>query len=196
MASRSDTRQDTRRAEVLARLRDIFLAEGFLHLSVTDLAERVGCSKSTLYLVAPSKQQIVVAVVRSYFKQATAAVEAAVEAEADPAARLQRYLHAVAEELAPATPRFFADLAAFGPAAEVYRGNTAHAAARVRQLVEQGVGDGVLRPVHAGFVGAAVATVMAAIQAGGLGESTGLTDAEAYEHLADLVAHGLTGRTR
>lgn len=181
-----------RREEVLAGLRELFLREGFRHLSVGDLAERLSCSRSTLYLVAPTKEQVVVAAVRSWFRGAADRVEAAVAEADDPADRLQRYLRAVSAELGPATPRFYADLAAFPPAGEVYRHNTEAAARRVAELVEEGVRRGVLRPVHARFVGAAVATLMSAIQRGELGEQTGLNDAEAYEHLADLVAQGLT----
>src|SRR5690606_32765003 len=116
-----------RREELLDGLQRLFLAEGFSEFSVSDMAERLRCSKSTLYLVAPSKEQIVVAAVRSYFKWAAERIEASVTESREPQ-RLAVYLEAVASELEPASERFYADLAAFAPANEVYQENTLVAA--------------------------------------------------------------------
>ena len=180
-----------RREELLDGLRRLFLAEGFARFSVSDMAERLRCSKSTLYLVAPSKEQIVVAAVRSYFKRAAERIEARVAAVPSEQ-RLAIYLEAVAAELEPVSEQFYADLAAFAPANEVYQENTLVAARRVQELVAEGVAAGALRPVNAAFVGAAVARVMTGIQDGTIKEATGLDDAEAYRQLADLVLASLT----
>ena len=180
-----------RREELLAALRELFLREGFAGLGVGELAARLRCSRTTLYLVAPSKEQIVGATVRSYCKNAAERVEARVAACDEPRLRLATYLEAVASELQPASEAFYTDLAGFAPANEVYQANTGFAAQRVQQLVVEGVEAGVLRPVNASFVGAAVAQVMSAIQTGEIEAATGLADAEAYRQLADLVLAGL-----
>ena len=54
-----------------------------------------------------------------------------------------------------------------------------------------GVKAGSFRPVHASFIGAAVAQVMGAIQRGGIQAAAGLDSAEAYRNLADLVLASL-----
>lgn len=187
----SSTRLDVRREELLTELTDLFLREGFAGLSTADLAERLRCSKTTLYLVASSKEQIVVTTVRSFFRRAAERIEARVAASDDPVTRIRLYLDGVAAELDPATQAFHRDLAAFAPAAQVYRENTLHAARRVQELVAAGVAAGALRPAHTGFVGAAVTEVMTAIQRGDVAAATGLTDAEAYRELVDLVLSGL-----
>ncbi|MFD0662017.1 hypothetical protein [Thermocatellispora tengchongensis] len=143
--------------------------------------------------MAPSKEQIVVAAVRSFFKSAAERIEARVAAADDPARQLAIYLEAVAAELQAASAAFFADVAGFAPAGEVYRENTQYAARRVQELVAKGVRAGVLRPVHASFVGAAVAEVMGSIQRGAIQAATGLDAAQAYRHLADLVLTSLAG---
>ena len=179
------------RSALLTELVELFLVEGFAKVSLASLAERLHCSKSTLYAVAASKEQIVVAAVREFFKRATGRIEARVGTMGDPAARLEQYLAAVSDELKPATARFYADLLAFAPANEVYRDNTLLAARRVQELVTEGVASGRLRPVHAAFVGAAVTQIMTGIQRGQIGAATNLDDAEAYRYLADLVLRGL-----
>jgi len=144
-----------------------------------------------LYSLADSKEQLVVRVVRQFFAAATHRVESQVEAADDDLGRVGVYLRAVAAELAPASPQFFADVAAFAPAREIYARNTALAAQRVRELIDSGVATGAIRPVHARFVGVAVTEVMTAIHNGTLTRSAALDDASAYEQLADLVVHGL-----
>jgi AcrR family transcriptional regulator len=191
----SSSRRDERREALVDALIDLFLAEGFLAFGMGDLAARLRCSRSSLYLVASSKESIVLTAVRRYFRRAARRIEERVAAERDPGTRLSVYLAAVSEELAPASARFHEDLARYAPAGEVYEENTVLAARRVRELVAEGVASGALRPVHAAFVGAAVAQVMSAIQSGAIGRATGLADAAAYRALADLVVGGLGGRS-
>lgn len=181
----------SRRDELLDELIELFLAEGFLDFGVGDLAARLRCSRSTLYLVAGSKEQIVLAAVRAFFRRAAERIEARVDREPDPGARISVYLTAVAEELSPASARFHADLLAYPPAPEIYEDNTMVAARRVQVLVSAGVKAGSLRRVDATFVGAAVAQVMAGIESGAISAAIGLDDAAAYRRLADLVMHGL-----
>jgi AcrR family transcriptional regulator len=181
---------DARRTQLLDELVELFLAEGFLGFGVGDLAARLRCSRTTLYLVAPSKEQVVRAVVRRYFQRAAGRIEARVAAEPDAGERLAVYFEGVATELAPASPAFYADLAAHPPAAEVYEENTAAAARRVEQLVTEAVAAGAMREVDPAFVGAAVAQVMSAIQAGRIGGGS-RDDASAYTSLSDLVLRGL-----
>src|SRR5690606_39629499 len=52
------TRTTQRREELIERLIDVFLDEGFADTSIEDLAHALRCSKSTLYAVAASKEQI------------------------------------------------------------------------------------------------------------------------------------------
>ena len=178
---------EARSEEVLEQLIELYLAEGFLAFGMGDLAARLRCSRSTLYLVASSKEQIIVTAVRRYFRRAAERIEARVEAEHDTGLRLQVYLAAVSDELAPASEQFYADVAEYPPARELYEENTRLAAQRVQDIVSSAVAAGTLRPVNARFVGAAVAEVMTAIQAGRIEAAAGLGDAEAYRALSDMV---------
>ncbi|RFS84267.1 TetR/AcrR family transcriptional regulator [Actinomadura spongiicola] len=183
------TRASRRREALIERLIDVFLDRGFADLSVAELAAALRCSKSTLYRVAASREQIVVTVVRAFFRRATERVEAALEAsaDADPRERVGAYLNAISGELAAASPAFFADLDAFAPAREVYRRNTRLAVDRVRGLVRE-ASDGV-DPV---FVGAVAGQVMESIHRGEIRARTGLDDSAAYAALASLIVAGMS----
>ena len=181
-----------RRFELFEDLVALLISEGFAGFTLDDLAARLRCSKRTLYGLAGSKEQLVRAAVVHFFRRATTRVESAVAEESGPARRLTVYLRSVSAELAPVSPRFFDDVAAFEPAAEVYERNTRAAAGRVQQLIDEGVAGGAFRDVHVAFAAEVITSVMVRIQQRQVAASTGLADAEAYEQLAQLLLHGLT----
>lgn len=166
---------------------DIVLAEGFADVQMADLAARLSCSKSTLYAIAPSKEQLLVSIVRTFFRRATERVEAAVDPAAPAAERIGAYLNAVAVELAPASPRFFADLERFAPAGDIYRQNTQIAATRVQDLVLEASPG-----MDPQFLGAVARLMMESIHRGDVARATGLDDSAAYRALADLVLAGVS----
>ena len=181
-----------RQAELLDQLEALFLAEGFAGFTLEDLALRLHCSKSTLYALAASKEQLALRVIRHFFRKATAAVEAQTSTERDPALRVTAYLNAVARALAPAGAAFHRDLDSFAPGRAVYESNTAAAADRVRQLIGEGVADGRFREVHPALIADTVTTLMLRIGRGETGRATGLDDASAYRELAALLLHGIS----
>jgi AcrR family transcriptional regulator len=181
-----------RQAELLDQLEQLFLAEGFARFTLDDLALRLRCSKSTLYALAESKEQLAHRVIKHFFRKATAAVEAHTVTEQDPALRVTAYLTAVARALAPASPAFHRDLDGFAPGREVYERNTALAAERVRQLIAEGVAQGRFREVHPALIADTVTTLMFRIGRGDTARATGLDDAAAYRELAALLLHGIS----
>lgn len=188
------TRSTARRGDLIEKLIPLFLDEGFVDLSVEDLAKRLHCSKSTLYNVAASKEQILVVVVRAFFRQATERVESALAADdGDALSRIRTYLTAISVELAPATPDFFADLDGTPSTLEIYRDNTRAAARRVQDLVlEANAGRS---HADATFVGAVAAQIMEAIHRGEIETATSLDDSAAYRALAELIVAGLRDET-
>lgn len=172
----------------------LFLAEGFRHLTLSDIAARLRCSKSTLYTLGQTKEQVTVNVVRRFFRDATARVEAATGSHGAQGDRIVAYLRAIGDALRPASAAFMADLAAHAFAREIYQQNTAIAARRVRELIADGVRIGEFRPVHASFVADTVAATMERIQNGAVLAATGLGDADAYDELAALVLEGVQAR--
>jgi AcrR family transcriptional regulator len=191
MTVADDVALTRRQAELLDQLETIFLAEGFARFTQDDLAVRLRCSKSTLYALAGSKEQLSLRVIRHFFRKATDAVEAQTVTETDPALRVTAYLSAVARALAPAGPVFHRDLDAFAPGREVYERNTALAADRVRELIGEGVTQGRFRDVHPALIADTVTTLMFRIGRGDTARATGLDDATAYRELAALLLHGI-----
>lgn len=108
-------RRTRRQSELLDRLLSLFLEQGFSRFTLDDLAAELRCSKTTLYALAPSKEQLAVEVVKHYFKNATAQVESAVARQTRHDRRIAAYLNAVADALRPASRTFLDDVATFAP---------------------------------------------------------------------------------
>lgn len=180
-----------RRAQLFDAVVDLFLGDGFAHLTLDDIAARLRCSKSTLYALAPSKDELVRSATVHFFRSATAVVDAAAADAVGTRARIAAYLGAVGEALAPASARFMTDLTEFAPARTVYERNTAIATDRVRAIIDEGVREGDVRDVHAAFVADVAASVMVSIQTRVLVHRTGLDDAAAYRELAALLTEGI-----
>jgi len=181
-----------RQLDLLDRLTDLLLAEGFAHLTLDQMAGRLRCSKTTLYALADSKDQLAVRVVGHFFRRCTTLVEARVSARRAPRRRLEAYLDAIAEALEPASRQFITDVAAFGPTRQTYRDNAVAAAARVRTLLEEAAAARAIATVDATFVSTWVGLTIEAIQRGEFAERAGLSDAQAFRELSRLVVRALS----
>ena len=185
----------SRRVDLLDQLEEIFLAEGFSGLTIDDLCRRLKCSKTTLYSVADSREQIIQAVTRHFFARATATIEAEVADETDPSRRITRYLDGVGQAMRRNSVAFYVDMVSYEPTASIYRLNSGAAAGRVREFIEDGAASGAFRQADAALAAQAIALLIEGVQSGELLEQTGLTAGEAFSELGELLVHGLSVRT-
>ncbi len=187
----SRVRMSARQTEIFAELVKLYLARGFAGFTLEQAAAELRCSKSTIYALAGSREQLVRAVVVSFFRDAAERVEERLSSVIDPVLRVAAYLDAVADELRPASAAFMDDVAAFPPAREIYERNTAIATQRVRELIVDGIDAGVFRDVPSVFIAEVISTIMVRIQRRDFSRNTGLTDSEAYAELAELFVNGI-----
>lgn len=180
-----------RRARLLADLENLLLAEGFKRLTVDDIAQRLRCSKATLYSLAGSKEQLAVVITKQFFRTATAEIEEAIAAVTDPRVRISVYLAAIGSAMNRCSAAFYADMKRYRPTADIYRVNSAVAARRVQQFIADGIDAGALRDVNGLFVGQLIALAIDGVHSGALLDPTGLTAGQAYHEIADLLLHGL-----
>ncbi|WAL66339.1 TetR/AcrR family transcriptional regulator [Amycolatopsis cynarae] len=185
-----------RQRALLAELEELFLAEGFIHFTLDDLAAKMHCSKSTLYALAPSKEQLAVRVVAHFFKGAAELLDERIAGISDARETIGTYLAGIAEYLHRASPEFMRDINDFAPARDAYELNSRAAAARIRSFIARGVDDGVFREVHAQLIAEMAAVLVESIQSGVVGARAGVSDAEAFTALSELLLDGLASRDR
>lgn len=185
---------DPRRERLLDNLEEMFLREGFSRLTIDELCRRLSCSKTTLYTVASTREQIVQAVVRHFFARATAAIEAQLDPDGSPAERILSYLAGVGAAMHRNSYAFYDDMVAYAPTAAIYRVNSQAAAQRVREMIEEGVHDGSFRRADAALAGLTVVYLMDGVQSGEVLDATGLDAGDAFTELGQLLIHGLSVR--
>jgi AcrR family transcriptional regulator len=190
-------RQPTaRQRALLAELEELYLAEGFAQFTLDELAGRMRCSKSTLYALAPSKEQLAVRVVAHFFKGAADLLEKRLEGIEDAREIIGEYLAGISEYLNRASAAFMADIAEFAPARATYELNSRAAAGRIRTFIATGVRDGVFRDVHASLIAEMAGLLIEGIQTGVIGSRTGVSDADAFVALSELLLGGLAVASR
>jgi AcrR family transcriptional regulator len=179
----------------LAELEALFLAEGFIGFTLDDLAAKTHCSKSTLYTLAPSKEQLAVRVVARFFKGAAEMLEERIAGLTDARQIVGEYLAGISAYLGRASAAFMSDINDFAPARAAYELNSRAAAARIRAFINQGVADGVFREVHATLIAEMAGLLVEGIQTGVVGARAGVSDAEAFSALSELLLEGLETRS-
>ncbi|MGY1901100.1 TetR/AcrR family transcriptional regulator [Nocardia gipuzkoensis] len=189
-------RVDTaRHEELLAQAADIVLAEGFTSVTMDELAQRLACSKATLYSLAGTKEQLVQTITRRFFSTAADEIERTVVAESSHRQRIRTYLAGVGAAMRRHSPAFYDDMISYEPTARIYRKNSEAAARRVHELIDDGVRAGTFRDVNGTFAAQVVAVTIDAIQSGALLPTTGLSPGDAFSELGDLLLDGLSRPT-
>lgn len=193
-ATRGRRLQQDRRDQILRRLQDIVLEEGFSRLTVDDIAARLQCSKSTLYSISSSKEWLVTTAIKHFFRDATARIDEKVSSIQDPPEKIAAYLAGVGEEMHRLSPVCYEDMVNHETTREIYALNSSAASKRVNDYIQDGLRSGSFRTVHAEFVGEAVSLLIDGIQHGELLNRTGLSSGDAFKELSDLVLGALTNK--
>jgi AcrR family transcriptional regulator len=166
------------------QLEGLFLSEGFAHLTIDEIVGQLRCSKMTLYTLAPSREQLTIAVLRRFFEQAGKTVEAGVEAGATSEDRVRACVVAPAEEMRRMTPTCFADVLQFATTRELFE---AFATSCTSRLTESLAGQGQVGSPRVRLVAEVVRLVLADLYSGELAGRTGLDDATALDNLVATV---------
>ena len=175
---------------MLDQLEELFLERGFARLTITDLASGVGCSRRTLYELAPSKDQLVLLVIdRLLHKRGRSALRS-VDVTAPLDAQIRSYLAggiAVSWE-----SRFADDLADDAAARRLVDHHYRFVMTVVQRLITLGVETGEFRPVNPAIVAATITGAALYIDEPNMADALGLRTADALEQILDLVLPSLT----
>ncbi len=188
--------ESVRERELLDQIEDIILAEGFEHLRVGGLASRLHCSRTTLYLLAPSKDELVLRVISRWADAGVADAEAEAVAGESALDKVLVYIDAVRGRLDEASPEFWRDLDAREAARHMWDDICARAAEFVREYLEEGIGDGSIRPLNTAYVATVIWLAARATRDTELLDRAGLTSSGVMEELGRFLRSGLSEPTQ
>jgi AcrR family transcriptional regulator len=186
--SRSQPRTLTgRQTELLDRLEELFLNQGFAHLTLDDIVSELRCSKMTLYMLAPSRELLTLTVLRRFFDQADKNIQAQLDTSATPTAQIATCIFGTAAEMEPMTPACFNDVLQFETTRELYDAFARSWQSRfTRCLVALFRPDGAESPRMSLAVEVA-RLVLHELYSGELAIRTGLDRQQALEQLTGLI---------
>ena len=184
-----------RQREVLDQMVDLF-ADGFVELTMAEIAARVGCSLRTLYDLAPSRDELVLTVIDRNLRRVGRAAVGALDPDMAPLDAIRAYLRAANQAVASTTPAFARDQAATPATHRLATAHSDYLVAVTRTLMDLAVERGELGNRDGTLIDtAAVAHVVA-----GLGamfalpehiEAIDSTPREAANAMVDVILRGL-----
>ncbi|GJM38040.1 MAG: hypothetical protein DHS20C19_14070 [Acidimicrobiales bacterium] len=183
----------SRQREILDDLTDL-IVDGFSHLTMADIAARLGCSLRTLYGIASSRDQLVLlACDTALWRTGRGARSAAGEAGAlDPLATIRSYLRAATRAVSATTPAFMADLAGVPGGAELGSAHSRYLVDITKELLDAAVDAGQIADVDTLVVAHAIAGISNVFTRPDVIDTLPGTPKEASDHIAALILRGLT----
>jgi AcrR family transcriptional regulator len=180
-----------RQVEILNALESVFLAEGFRHLTVADLVERLRCSRRTLYSLAPSREELVLVVIDRLLTNMGIEARWAADQHDDPGDAIATYLGTAVTTLRFAQPAFTEDLEAYLPTKHLYDRHLAIALRVLGRLVQEGADAGLFHELHPPLVAEILDAAVERIRRPEVLARAGISSSEAIDELSSLIRVGL-----
>jgi AcrR family transcriptional regulator len=187
-------RLSERHQRLLAELEVIFLAEGFRQLTIDKLAERLKCSKRTIYEIAPTKQELFLVVVERWLAQVRHEGNLGAFQHDDPEKRIAAYMEPGYSGSTRASGPFIEDIQSFRPALILLQAHQRERMNVLRDIVEEGIQRGRFRSLHAGLVAGIYLAAIAKINEPEFLRPFDMHFSGALEELFQLMAFGLFKR--
>jgi AcrR family transcriptional regulator len=175
---------------VLDQLESLFLQEGFSGFSVRELAAHVGCSRRTLYELAPSKDELVLIVFDRFLHRVGRSALDSIDDRSSYAQQIRDYFLG-GMELQRITQVFGDDLADDAAARRLFDRHYGYVMAVVGELVARGVASGEFRPVTPAVVAGMLTAGAQLFNQPDVLADAGLDLAVAADELLDLVIRAL-----
>jgi len=187
----TERRLSARQLELLEELEGTARSEEFATLTMAEIAARSNCSLRTLYGIAPSKDELILAIVDRRLRRIGRAALEPLDESMSPLVALRAYLRAANVAVQPESVAFSSALAHVPGAQRLLDAHEGYVMAVTRSLLDRALAAGEIVPVDT----AAVAHVL-----GGLGREFGRPEVagnaarspkEAADAVADVILRGL-----
>jgi AcrR family transcriptional regulator len=185
----AEVRLGTRHREVLDQLDELFMANGFASFTIADVAGEIGCSRRTLYEIAPSKDQLVLVVLDRHLHRMGRAALGSINNEAPLIDQVRQYIQGGVDYqmFAP----MLDDLADDAPARRLVDRHYRFVMTVVQRLVALGIERGEFADVEPAVVGAVVTGSSLYLMQSNVAEDSGLSMPTLVSGMLDLVLGGL-----
>jgi len=180
-----------REAELRATLQDIILSDGFARLSVSEMAQRLGCSKRTIYELAPTKNDLVLSAIALFFEALRDEADRASAMYDDPSKRIFEYLQVGVRAAQRISPVTIADIDKWEPARRLWQEHMRLRVHGLRLLIEQGIERGVFRDISPVLVAEMVFAGISRLREPDFYRSSDFSLSEAFQEFYRMLLYAL-----
>lgn len=186
-------------AALTARQREILddltalMSEGFAHLTMADIAGRLGCSLRTLYGIAPNRDLLVlVACDRSLWGTGRVARRTVgPTGDLEPLDGVRRYLLAATRAVGATTPQLAVDLARLPGGLELSDAHTQYLIAITKELLDIAAERGDIAAVDTNTVSVALASISNVFTQPHVIDTLAGSPKAAADQIIDIILRGL-----
>jgi AcrR family transcriptional regulator len=195
------TEMTDRQRELLDALETMIVDDGFASLTVGEMAARLKCSRSTLYDLAPSKDELVLIVVDRRLRRIGRIKQERLDQIDDYADKIKMVISGKFLELRETQLRFMEDVAKTPAVQRLIADHFRYGVLQLREVIEDGIAVGRFRPLHSLVVAEVIDAALERIQRPDLLRDSGMTWDGATIELMELLCAGLvleapSGRAR
>jgi AcrR family transcriptional regulator len=183
-----------RQEEILGVVEAVFLRNGIRAVRIGQLAAEASCSRSTLYELAPSKEDLLLLVLDRMMRRIMRRGTEAILQLADPVDRVRALMISGALDLGALGPRFMEAVRQHPPARLLFEHRIAEGRDALESLIADAVDSGQFRPVNAAMVSEAMIAVLLRFTDPDFARSSRRAAAGGLAELVDVLLDGLRPR--
>jgi AcrR family transcriptional regulator len=191
LAPATERRLTARQRELLDELEELVVAEGLAELTMAEIAAQVNCSLRTLYGIAPSRDELVLAVVDRRLRRIGRRAMESLDASLSPLAALRAYLQAANHAVQPEAVTFSRDFANVPGAQRLLDAHEDYVIAVTRSLIDRAVKEGDIAPVDSAAVAHVLGGLGREFARPGLADVTAASPKVAADALTEIILRGL-----
>lgn len=180
-----------RQVELLAKIEALFFAEGYRAATMSDLAQRLKCSKRALYELAPSRKELFCLVVARWSARLRAMGLAAEAKEVSSRARLAGFLKPGVTQTKMMTEAFLSDVRDLPAARAILVEHQRTRMMDLKRILDAGAHAGVFKNIHAHLIAGILLVAIEKINDPDFLRETGLGYSQAFEELYRVITTGL-----
>jgi AcrR family transcriptional regulator len=156
----ADRRYSARQEEVLDVAETVFLRDGLHDFRIGALAAEASCSRSTLYELAPSKEELLLLVLDRMLRRIMRHGAESIERADDPAGRVEAMLTSGALDFAALGPQFLDAVRGDAPARDLFERRIAESQEILEGLIAGAVAAGQFRDVDPAIAADAIMAIV------------------------------------
>ena len=187
-------RFSARQEQVLQVIERILLREGIRGIRMGDLATEAGCSRSTLYEIAPSKEDLLLLVLDRMMRRMSARGADAIATAGTNVDGMAAMLTVAAVDFAELGPRFLESIGSHPPARVLFDRWVVVCRDTLEQLIDDAVAAEEIRPVPGPVVAEMMFAAVLRFIDPDFTRASKVASADAMAQMVDVVLNGLRSR--